>query len=284
LIPQTYVIDAAIATKIGLEKALVLQRICDWCAHNARNRKNVRDGRVWCYNTVKAWASEMPMIPERKMRDILDNLVARGLIVRAHYGGGDRTSWFSVEEKAVEALRGKGQETLKAADVPIVEESRPTDVQRQFHLPLDVKSICRRASNAHSLEQETTKKQPTGSAETPAGEVVWQAYEVAYEARYGWKPEKAPGDESALRTLARIPLGEAVAVVGLYVAHPRPFYAERGHELKVCAEDIRKLRSEVRGEVILHNSRKNGRTFERRIYAAVVNWWESRENKSGKVE
>jgi hypothetical protein len=79
-----------------------------------------------------------------------------------------------------------------------------------------------------------------------------------------------------------MPEEESVFVTALFVAHPRPYYVERCHELEVCARDFRKLLSELKGQVLHHNGRKNGGKFERHVYAAVVDWWQSRDSELDK--
>jgi hypothetical protein len=289
MIPQTYVIDASIATKIGLEKALVLQRILDWCAYNQRNGRNIRQGRVWCYNTPKAWAAEMPTIGERKMRTLLRELVDEGLIIRGHFGGSDRTSWYSANDEAVEVIRSGGRATLEQAAAENSQSNRPSDKNCQIHLTKTVKSICQKLSDDHSLEQEKNNKKKTqgdcahARGTTPgddeAMKAVWEAYSLAYATRYGRRPERVKKDTESMATIlgALEDTEAAVFVVALYVAHPRPVYLERCHELALAAEDVRKLRTELETRTL--RTRK-GERFARHVYGAVVEWWEARHSET----
>jgi len=286
--PQIYVIDAAIATKIGLEKALVLQRIVDWCAYNKRNEKNLKNGRVWAYNTQKAWSAEMPMVSDRKMRTLLGELVDEGFIYVAHYGGTDRTAWYAVNEGAVEACRESGRLMLEQAAAKITKQNPPSDKNCQFHVTKIVSCKRQKLSLDHSLEQEKTQEKTTrgdrarvrestpGQAKEMA--LVWEAYGIAYEARYGRKPEWVKGDDTAIRTLLSMPLETAVFVVALYVAHPRTHYLERFHELSIAAEDFRKLRTELETQTI---GCKRGQRFARHVFGAVADWWRERNDEAG---
>lgn len=311
MIPRFYTIDSALAMEIGIERATIAQRVIDWVRWKFGRGEDIRGGQAWFRHSVAAWALEFPMLSERTVRRHLDWLVSRGLILARHEKGSlDRKLWYSVDGATLEAYRERGRAKL-GASVPAwhdngveLEDEKPREVpcgqigQMQSDSLSDEsdKLATCKVTNCqfpHSLEQihedRSTQGDRAGARGTPPGKdkgkeggeveaLAWEAYEIAYEARYGESPKRAPGDTEALRRLSSMPRDLAPFVVALFVAHPRVYYAERGHELAVCAQDARKLETELKTRRIFDNTRKSGRRFDHGVYDAVAQWWRKREN------
>ncbi|WP_036189271.1 hypothetical protein, partial [Ureibacillus manganicus] len=88
-----------LATKIGLNEAIVLQQIHYWLTKS----KNVRDGRVWVYKSVNDWQKEFPFWSKNTIDRTLKKLEKQQLIFVGNYNKRkyDRTKWYSIQYKTI---------------------------------------------------------------------------------------------------------------------------------------------------------------------------------------
>lgn len=91
-----------IATKYGLEEAILLNHIAFWTSKNKANEKHYHDGRYWTYNSTRAFSIQFPYIPQRTLTRKLQNLVDKGLLITANYNENkyDRTLWYALTDLA----------------------------------------------------------------------------------------------------------------------------------------------------------------------------------------
>lgn len=103
-----HMFDADIATKYGVNAAILLQNIYYWIEKNEANGKNFYDGYYWTYNSIKAFAEMFPYMSSKQVRTALENLINEGLLIKGNYNENpyDRTAWYAMTEKAY-ALFGK---------------------------------------------------------------------------------------------------------------------------------------------------------------------------------
>ena len=94
--------DVEIATKYGVNAAILLQNIQFWCAKNRANGVNYHDGLYWTFNSRKAFTELFPYMSTKQIKSAIDLLVKDGLVVVGNYNedGRDRTLWYAVTEKA----------------------------------------------------------------------------------------------------------------------------------------------------------------------------------------
>lgn len=102
----THQFDVAVAKEYGIQEAILLQNIAFWVQKNAANNKQVYDGNVWTYNSVKAFAELFPYMSEKQIYNALKKLENEGLIVTGNYNKSayDRTKWYALTEKACDIL------------------------------------------------------------------------------------------------------------------------------------------------------------------------------------
>jgi len=64
------------------------------------NLTNVRDGKVWTYNTLKAFCVQFPYLSEKQIRTALDKQEKEGLTEVGNFNrmGKDRNKWYSVKD------------------------------------------------------------------------------------------------------------------------------------------------------------------------------------------
>ncbi|MGQ4867886.1 hypothetical protein [Aeromonas caviae] len=84
----------------GVEEAVFLSNIRFWLRKNIEAQSNIHDGRVWTFNSSRAFAEIFPFWNERKIARITAALEASGILLSANYNRKqyDRTKWFSINE------------------------------------------------------------------------------------------------------------------------------------------------------------------------------------------
>lgn len=93
-----------LAVKIGLNEALVLQQIHYWISNELN--KNIRDGRVWVYNTINEWRKQFPFWGLNTIIRAIESLESKKLIITGKYNklARDRTKWYTIDYDSVECL------------------------------------------------------------------------------------------------------------------------------------------------------------------------------------
>ncbi len=86
------------AKKYGVVEACVLHHLVFWVHKNALNKVNIHEGKVWTYNSVKAFTGIFPFLSADQVRRVLRNLEKRGAIEIGSFNklGFDRTKWYTI--------------------------------------------------------------------------------------------------------------------------------------------------------------------------------------------
>ena len=94
--------DPEIAARVGTNAAVLYQNILFWTQKNAANKKHIRDGYVWTYNSRAAFSVLFPYLTQSQIRTAMQKLVDSGLVIRGEYNAMmyDKTSWYAVAESA----------------------------------------------------------------------------------------------------------------------------------------------------------------------------------------
>lgn len=95
-----HMFDIDIATRYGINAAVLFQNIAFWCNHSRANGTNYHDGLYWTYNSVKAFQELFPYLGKSQISSALQKLLDEGLIVKGNYNkvAYDRTAWYAVTE------------------------------------------------------------------------------------------------------------------------------------------------------------------------------------------
>ena len=95
-----HMFDTEIATRYGVNAAVLFQNIAFWCNHSRANGTNFHDGLYWTYNSVKAFQELFPYLGKSQISSALQKLLDEGLIVKGNYNkvAYDRTMWYAVTE------------------------------------------------------------------------------------------------------------------------------------------------------------------------------------------
>jgi hypothetical protein len=104
------------AKKYGLEEAILIGNMRHWITKNKANRKHIYDGRVWTYNSHKAFVEIYPYWNEHKIRRILDSLVEQEVLVKGNYNkmSYDRTTWYAFKDESMFLQNSQ----IELADLP----------------------------------------------------------------------------------------------------------------------------------------------------------------------
>jgi hypothetical protein len=110
-----------IASKYGLNCAILLDNFVFWQIHNETNKKNYFDGRYWTYNSIKAFQEQFPYLTLKQIRGAIQKLEDEGLIASGKYSDNpyDQTKWYSVEAQVMDYYKGQIDFTKRAnVDLP----------------------------------------------------------------------------------------------------------------------------------------------------------------------
>ena len=91
-----------LATKIGLNEAIMLQHIHFWL----KESKHHKDGRVWVYNTYQAWQEQLSFWSTETVKRVIKRLEKAGYLLSANYNRLklDKTKWYSINYEKVAEL------------------------------------------------------------------------------------------------------------------------------------------------------------------------------------
>ncbi len=103
------VINKTLATKIGLNEAIVLQQIHYWLQINEKNcvnkedDKHYKDGCFWTYNSIKKWSETFPFFSASTLRRTFTRLEELKIVKVANYNDSkiDRTKWYTIDYKVL---------------------------------------------------------------------------------------------------------------------------------------------------------------------------------------
>ena len=98
--------NVEVATKYGIDEAILLENLMFWVSKNRANEKHYYDGEHWTYNSQRAFTEIFPYWSRQKVQRILSNLKKHDLILTGNYNehAYDRTQWYTLTDRAWEIL------------------------------------------------------------------------------------------------------------------------------------------------------------------------------------
>lgn len=89
-----------IATKLGINQAILLNNIAYWTRYNEANKINFHDGHYWTFNSTKSFSELFPYMTKRQVNYALKSLIDDGYIVTGNYNEHkyDRTLWYALTD------------------------------------------------------------------------------------------------------------------------------------------------------------------------------------------
>ncbi len=94
--------DIDLATKYGIEEALLIHHFQHWIRINRKRKKNLRNGKCWMYQSRADMAAHFPYMNYEAVRWGLERLIELGILVSDNYNRAkfDKTLWYAfVDEK-----------------------------------------------------------------------------------------------------------------------------------------------------------------------------------------
>ena len=123
---MTYQFDVDVASKVGVEEAIVVQNFAFWIAKNKANNQGFHEGRYWTYNTAAAFVALFPFWSEKQVRRILDSLVKKKVLLTGEFNKSamNHTKWFAFTDQ-----------WDYLAEVRFAQTGKSISPNGQFHLP-----------------------------------------------------------------------------------------------------------------------------------------------------
>lgn len=236
------VVNPTLATRIGLNEAIVVQQLFYWLRNNSSGVEH--DGRKWIYNTYEEWSEQFPFWSPSQIKRVFTSLRKQKLIDVKALRKADhiRTNYYTINY---------GHEALKASKINEWTKSSARRVQKR---PLEeTQSVHSMGTNPSTLTEttteittETTKPSAQAIANAPVGSgqlrtenlkqeldgpksktaktyATWHSYAGAYSERYGVNPvwnNRVAGQLSQF--IDRIGASHAPAIAKFYLTLDEP--------------------------------------------------------------
>lgn len=98
---MNHIFNVDIATKYGVDVAILLQNLDFWIGKNIANDKHFYDGNYWTYNSQEAFTKLFPYWNRGQIQRILAKLETEKLIIKGNYNktSFDKTCWYALTKK-----------------------------------------------------------------------------------------------------------------------------------------------------------------------------------------
>ncbi len=95
--------DTGIAKSLGLNAAIVFNHIVYWLKINSRKESNIRDGKVWMYETQQDMADYFEYLTLDDVKKAVVKLLESGLLIKGNYNVNpfDKTAWYTVADENI---------------------------------------------------------------------------------------------------------------------------------------------------------------------------------------
>lgn len=125
-------VSPTLATKIGLNEAIVLQQIHYWLetykktSDSDTKAKHFHNNMWWIYNTYEQWQEQFPFWCLRTIKTIIKSLENKDLLIVGKFNkfGYDRTKWYTINYKVLETLENTHSANLALSKVQMLHEQK----------------------------------------------------------------------------------------------------------------------------------------------------------------
>jgi DNA-binding PadR family transcriptional regulator len=152
-----------VATKVGVNAAVIFNNIGYWVNQNVANNKNFYDGNYWTYNSKKAYSELFPYMTERQVEYALNKLKDAGYIITGNYNKSpyDKTCWYALTEKGFDVYKisaDRNKQKTETDRTKLLDQGtqivEPIPVNKQTNNKPNEKDISKDISNVEiSAEQ-----------------------------------------------------------------------------------------------------------------------------------
>lgn len=121
-----HIFDVDIASKYGVNAAIILENLGYWIKENEANERNFHDGDYWTFNSKRAYQDMFPYMTEKQIRTAFQTLIDDGLVKTGVFNEKpcDRTLWYALTEKG-KSILPLGQNHLPYRANPFAPEGKP---------------------------------------------------------------------------------------------------------------------------------------------------------------
>ncbi|MBP7553965.1 MAG: hypothetical protein KA885_11120 [Spirochaetes bacterium] len=97
------VVNEGLVKRFGLNEALVIQNFAFWINLNKEKNRNVKEGRVWTFQTLNEISEKIKILSVDKIRYSLNKLIRQGVIVKGNFNKTkyDRTVWYAFQDETL---------------------------------------------------------------------------------------------------------------------------------------------------------------------------------------
>jgi len=129
------------AKKYGVLAATILYNIRFWLTKNLANKKNIYEGRVWTYNSVRAFSELFSYATPKQIRKALDDLKSYNVLLTGNFNQNryDRTLWYSLNEESfclqeeIDLPEKANRFEQKGTPIPDINtDEKPDDSKKDF--------------------------------------------------------------------------------------------------------------------------------------------------------
>ena len=95
--------DTRLATFVGINAAIVHEKIAYFITENKKSGRNEIDGHFWYYATYRELSDRIGILTEKQVRTAVDALVRSGYLKVGYfsYGNVNRTPWYTIEDETM---------------------------------------------------------------------------------------------------------------------------------------------------------------------------------------
>ena len=179
--------DVDVASKVGVNAAIIFQDMGFWCEHSRTNRKNYHDGLYWTYNSISALGEHYPYMSTKAIRTALQKLIDAEMLTTGNFNakGWDRTLWYALTQKG-ESIFRKGKMDYPKKENGSSQNGEPIPYTITDSIPNNIKGAKARCFTPPTLSevQDYAKEKGFTTQEfSPSGFVDF------YQSK-GWKVGK----------------------------------------------------------------------------------------------
>lgn len=127
-------VNVHLATKIGLNEAIVLQQVHYWIEVNKNKGINQYEGHYWTFNSIKEWNKCFPFFGEKTLRRVFLNLEKLGFLITGNFNKlrMDRTKWYTIDYKKLNEYISKSENDVVDDEYGEVKNAEGQNDQMQF--------------------------------------------------------------------------------------------------------------------------------------------------------
>ena len=180
--PLTF--SPTIASALGLNAAIVLQQLHYWLCKNQQSMTNIRDGKVWCYDTYEKWRERsFPFWSADTIKRTFLSLEKKGIVISRQYGKYERNrvKWYTIDYRILNDILQKGQ-------MENAEKANPSGQIAPFdegNLPRSMRADCTDLYNIYNIYNhiDTETSTETSSDKNVNGAFLKKKHDLSFSNR-----------------------------------------------------------------------------------------------------